>query len=312
MRFAFIIPGIMCVIAANAADSLSGAIENVRAACGGISNELGDMKTKAGINTAVTGVGTVAGGVALGTGIAKSGVDAEIADLESEIERLRAANANTPVEQITIADPVTFNRDLGNFVATYSAQLQKRESELSELEQKSKTLGNWRTGMMATSTATNIAGAMVANTNKIRGDLKTTINECLASVKTLSNVRMQARIEKSATDAELQRAERIVSACDAWSTVDIDVINRRASGAATSAGVGAGLGIAGTITSASANSDATRGGDDTREKKLNTAANVLAGATTAASATATIFNATQISAIKRAATVADECEEALR
>jgi hypothetical protein len=190
--------------------------------------------------------------------------------------------------------------------------LQKRESELAELEQKSKTLGNWRTGMMATSTATNIAGAMVANTNKIRGDLKTTINECLASVKTLSNVRMQARIEKSATDAELQRAERIVSACDAWSTVDIDVINRRASGAATSAGVGAGLGIAGTITSASANSDATRGGDDTREKKLNTAANVLAGATTAASATATIFNATQVGVIKRAASVADECEGALR
>ena len=45
-----------------------------------------------------------------------------------------------------------------------------------------------------------------------------------------------------------------------------------------------------------------------KEKNLNTAANVLAGGTTAASLSATIFNATQISAIKRAATVADECE----
>ena len=72
-------------------------------------------------------------------------------------------------------------------------------------------------------------------------------------------------------------------------------------------------GLAGTITSASANSDGVRNGDDTqREKKLNTAANVLAGGTTAASLSATIFNATQISAIKRAATVADECEGALK
>ena len=49
-----------------------------------------------------------------------------------------------------------------------------------------------------------------------------------------------------------------------------------------------------------------------KEKNLNTAANVLAGGTTAASLSGTIFNATQISAIKRAATVADECEGALK
>ena len=41
-------------------------------------------------------------------------------------------------------------------------------------------------------------------------------------------------------------------------------------------------------------------------------ANVLAGGTTATSLSATIFNATQINAIKRAATVADECEGALK
>ena len=39
---------------------------------------------------------------------------------------------------------------------------------------------------------------------------------------------------------------------------------------------------------------------------------IWAGTTTVASAAATVFNATQISAIKRAAAVADECEGALK
>ena len=72
MRLAFMISLLLCAGAANAADGLSAAIENVRTACSGISDKMADMKTKAGINTAITGVGTVAGGVALGTGIAKS------------------------------------------------------------------------------------------------------------------------------------------------------------------------------------------------------------------------------------------------
>jgi hypothetical protein len=55
-----------------------------------------------------------------------------------------------------------------------------------------------------------------------------------------------------------------------------------------------------------------REGDANKEKNLNTAANVLAGGTTVASGVATVFNATQISAIKRAAAVADGCERALR
>jgi len=49
-----------------------------------------------------------------------------------------------------------------------------------------------------------------------------------------------------------------------------------------------------------------------KEKNLNTAANVLSGATTVASATATVFNATQISAIKKVATVAQKCTEVLK
>ena len=80
--------------------------------------------------------------------------------------------------------------------------------------------------------------------------------------------------------------------------------------------VGAATGLAGTVTSAMANTDKTRK-DNTesgkqKEKNLNTAANVLAGATTAASATATVFNATQISAIKKVAAVAEKCTGVLK
>ena len=294
---------------AHANTDLTAAIENVRTTCGNISAELTDMKKMAGITTAVTAVGTVASGVALGTGIAKTNVDKEIAKLEQQLAKL---DADRNLQTITISAT-----NLQNELNQYQASIQtlsksEMQNQKSEAEQKSKNLGNVRTGTMAAATATNIAGAVMSGTNKVKGDLKQQIDECLVSVKTLSNVRMQARIDGSANDTELARAENIIRACDAWTTVDVSSINKRSTGATVSSGIGAGLGLAGTITSASANSKDIRNGDADKEKKLNTAANVLAGGTTAAGLSATIFNATQISAIKRAATVADECEGALK
>lgn len=313
MRLTFGILMSLMVGTAHANTDLAAAIENVRTACGNISAELSDMKKMAGITTAVTGVGTVAGGVALGTGIAKANVDKEIEELEAQIAELKKSRSGVPVEKLEIANKNEFNQSLDDFVRTYSAELQQKAAELSAAEKKSKQLGNVRTGTLAAATATNIAGAVMSGTNRIKGDLKQQIDECLTSVKTLSNVRVQARIDGSANDTDLARAENIIRACDAWTTVDVSSINKRSTGATVSSGIGAGLGLAGTITSASANSDGVRNGDDTqREKNLNTAANVLAGGTTVASLSATIFNATQISAIKRAATVADECEGALK
>lgn len=308
MRLTFGILLSLMVGVAHANTDLTAAIENVRTTCGNISAELSDMKKMAGITTAVTGVGTVAGGVALGTGLAKANVDKEIEELESQIARLIAERGDVPIEHLQIEDEALFKRQVNEFIAYYQA----KEQEISVAEQKSKNLGNVRTGTMAAATATNIAGAIMSGTNRVKGDLKQQIDECLMSVKTLSNVRMQARIDGSANDTELVRAENIIRACDAWSTVDITPINNRSKGATISSVIGAGLGLAGTITSASANSKDVRDGDSDKEKNLNTAANVLAGGTTATSLFGTIFNATQINAIKRAATVADECEGALK
>lgn len=308
MRLTFGILLSLMVGVAHANTDLTAAIENVRTTCGNISAELSDMKKMAGITTAVTGVGTVTGGVALGTGLAKANVDKEIEELESQIARLIAERGDVPIEHLQIEDEALFKRQVNEFIAYYQA----KEQEISAAEKKSKELGNVRTGTMAAATATNIAGAIMSGTNRVKGDLKQQIDECLMSVKTLSNVRMQARIDGSATDTDLARAENIIRACAAWTTVDITSINNRSKGATVSSGIGAGLGLAGTITSASANSKDVRDGDSDKEKNLNTAANVLAGGTTAASLFGTIFNATQINAIKHAATVADECEGALR
>ena len=296
------------VNAAYASTELTLAMDNVRRSCGNISDELADMKRMAGINTAVTGVGTVAGGAATATGIAKASVDKEIEELEKEIARLKAERGDVPIEHLEIEDEALFKRQAAEFIASYQA----KEQELSAAEKKSKTLGNVRTGMLATSTATNIAGTIIAANNRVDGDLKSQIDSCIASVRELTRARMQARSDQSASEYELNRAEQIIRACDEWDTVDVSSINNRSTGATVSSGIGAGLGLAGTITSASANSPSVRDAGGEKEKNLNTAANVLAGGTTVASGAAVIFNATQIRAIKRAATVADECEGALK
>ena len=107
----------------------------------------------------------------------------------------------------------------------------------------------------------------------------------------------------------MSEAQSIYTACHEYDYVDITPINKRGKGALVSSAVGATTGLVGTVTSAMANTDKTRN-DNTesgkqKEKNLNTAANVLSGA-------ATVFNATQISAIKKVANVAAVCTGVLK
>lgn len=310
MRLGFIISLLLYAGVACADDGLLSAIERARTACGGISSEFTDIKTMAGINTAVTGVGTVAGGVALGTGLAKTNVDKELADMvEALIEKKRDILISTlNVDETELKQAIRALARSGEQTEGLQTDLQK----INQQEQKSKNLGNLRTGTMAGAAVTNIAGAVIASTNKVQGDLKSHIDECVASVKQLYGVAMQARMDNSADSYTLQIADNIVSACSDYEMVDLSKIDNRSKGAMLSSTIGATTGIVGTIISASANSQKVRDGDATKEKNLNTASNVLAGTTTVASATATMFNAAQIKAIKYAANVADICEEALK
>lgn len=288
---------------------LDDALRATYTACVGIDDELADLKKMAGINTAITSVGTAAGIGATVTGLVKADKDKHI---EIKLEKLREIEQKNPDLQSTDAEWDNFESGLTTELANAKIEVEKYQAEIEKLKQQSKKLGNWRTGLMAGATATNVAGAIIAGTNKVDGDLKTQIDNCINNVKTLQNSIMQARINGE----DVSEAESIASACVEYEYADVSKINNRGRGAFVSSAVGAATGLAGTVTSATANSKKTRN-DNTesgkqKEKNLNTASNVLAGATTAASATATVFNATQISAIKKVAAVAEKCTGVLK
>ncbi|MFQ6702933.1 MAG: hypothetical protein ACLRFO_01860 [Alphaproteobacteria bacterium] len=288
---------------------LDDALRATYTACVGIDDELSDLKTMAGINTAITSVGTATGVGATVTGLVKASKDKQI---EIKLEKLREIEQKNPDLQSTDAEWDNFESGLTTELANAKIEVEKYQAEIEKLNKQSKNLGNWRTGLMAGATATNVAGAIIAGRNKVDADLQTQIDNCISNVKTLQNSIMQARINGE----DVSEAESIASACGEYEYVDVSKINNRAKGAFVSSTVGAATGLAGTVTSAMANTDKTRN-DNTesgkqKEKNLNTASNVLAGATTVASATATVFNATQISAIKKVASVAEKCTGVLK
>lgn len=272
------------------------AMGNVRLNCSGISQKLSDLKKLAGINTVVTGVGTAAATGATVAGISKASVDKRIEEILEPLARISSDTKN-PSEIALLA---VYNKYYGETTANIQ-NVKKSE------EEKSKTLGHWRTGLLGGSAVTNIAGAVIASNNTMDDDLQRKIESCIISVDNLKSTLGQARTD----GIDITKASNIVMECGDWKNVDLSVIDNRAKGAMVSSLVGAATGAAGTVTSAIANSDDVRSGDEAREKHLNTASNVLAGGTVVASGVATVFNATQINAIKKIINVAEGCENAL-
>jgi hypothetical protein len=278
---------------------LNTALRNTYTACVGIDDELHELKVLAGINTAVTAVGTATGGAATIVGLVKAGKDKQIEDLKNRLPDVRESYGQTDYDKDAAA------AQLKEAANKYSGTT---ETEIDKLTKQSKNLGNWRTGLMAGATVTNIAGAAIAGTSLKKGDIQGHIDGCIAKVSDLRDAINQAR----ANGEDVREAQNIVNACSKYIGQDISKIQKQAKGSLVSSIVGTATGVVGTATSAVANSDATREEGGQKEKSLNTASNVLAGATTAASATATVFNALQISTIKKVAEAASECEEALK
>lgn len=304
---AFLILNALCCFCANAQDmTLDNALRETYINCVGIDEALHDMKVKAGINTAVTGVGTGLGIGAVATGIAKAKVDDTLQQKFAELKDL-AYSANGQYEEASkeqFKNHARIRLSRGGVISISGGQ----DKELKELTAKSKKLGNWRTGLLASNTATNIAGAAISGTNKVNQTLEEHINNCKISVKALKNEITRAKFE----GMDVSEATKIASACDGFEYIDLSKINNRAKASMTSSIVGAGTGVVGTITSALANSNRIRNQDSSKEKNLNTSANVLAVGSTVASATATAFNAAQIKAIKDVAQIASICTEVLK
>lgn len=274
---------------------LDDALRATYTACVGIDDELADLKKIAGINTAITGVGTGLGAGATVVGIVKANKDKKIADLESRLPNVRESYGQTSYD-IDVAK--------NNLQKAAAANAGTTETEIERLTKQSKSLGNWRTGLMAGATATNIAGAAIAGTSLKKGDIQGRIDDCLANVSNLRTSIAMAKME----GIDVREAQTIANACSGYMGQDVSKIQKQAKGSLVSSVIGATTGLTGTVTSAVANTD----GDKQKEKNLNTASNVLAGATTVASGTATVFNALRISTIKRLAQTAAECEGALK
>ena len=279
-KASFCILAVVACFSANAQDvELDNALRETYINCVGIDDALHDMKVKAGINTAVTGVGTVAGGAAFVVGIKKAHLMNKLTSIE-----------DTYTDQY----PQQYSDDI---------KIVKDTNFKPDLKSKRKKLGNWRTGLLAVNTATNIAGAVIAGTNKVNKSLEEQIDNCNTAVKDLKNAITRARFNGE----DISEAQDIASACGEFEYADLGKINNRAKGAEISSIVGAGTGFVGTITSAVANKSS---GD--KERKLDTTSNVLAGGATVATGTATVFNATQIASIKKVVDVAQKCESLLK
>ena len=317
MKTKFLTIFLLFPIVANAGTlGLDDALRATYVYCVGIDDELADLKKMAGINTAVTAVGTAAGAAATTVGIIKANKDSQAKAIADAV--VKDTNALYSKEYIEKYHLGPTEEEIEAFKKEFLSM--QWDEKVDPLRKESKRLGNWRTGLMAGNTATNVAGAIIAGNNKVDSDLQTQIDNCRASVKNLKESIIQARVE-GADENTIQEANNIVSACSEYEYVDVSKINDRAKGAMISSIVGATTGVAGTVTSAVANSDNIRKDDKKfdkteedwqTEKNWNTAANVLAGASTAASGVATVFNATQISAIKKVAAVAEKCTGVLK
>ncbi len=301
----------LCAIAAQQL-SLDDSMRVAYIACVDIDDELSDLKRMAGINTAVTAVGTATGVGATVTGFVKQSKDNKIAELEKIIAEIDKIQQRQSTGDLSDIDQDKFLSDFDAGYNTARANLKDYQSELDKLNTQSQKLGNWRTGLLAGGAAANAAGAIMAGKNRADADLQTRILWCRVAISVLRQNMMQARMD----GLDVSQAQAIVTACGEYDYVDVSKINDRAMGAMISGAVGAATGLAGTVTSAMANTDKIRNDNSDRgkqkEKNLNTASNMLSIGTTAASATATVFNATQISAIKKVAAVAEKCTGVLK
>lgn len=275
---------VFCIVAALACTCANAEVLNLDAAlretytnCVGIDDALHDIKVLAGINTAVTGVGTVAGGGALIAGIKRHNILNKLRDIEDDPKN----------------DMPTYN----------DINITVRPDFVPNLKSKKQKLGNWRTGLLAVNTATNVAGTVIAAKNAHNDDLDAQIKSCADSVDELK----QSIIQSKLNGENVNEANAIYDACVEYKYIDLSVLKKRAKGAEISSALGGATGAVGIITSAVANKSSGE-----KERKLDTASNILAGGATVLTGGATVFNAMQISAVKRVADVAQRCESLLK
>lgn len=297
------------------ADDLSTAInsaeqicEATRIVCSGIADEISKVANISKANTAVTAVGTVAAGGALIAGIKKSQEEQEI---EKLIDKICASGGCTAAG----VNAMTSNQFLTN-VLQPMAQI----AELEKKIEKSKKLGNWRTGLMAGTIGTNLASAIMSGININQSDLIQHISACNDMIKSVSVVEQELK-RAGANPAEypvVKKLDNIKTWCSEINTADVDKIEKRMKGVLGTSVAGTAIGIVGVGTSAAANSNKymdvqnkmnLSATEKDKERALNTTANIMAGANVATGAVETGLNISLIKLTKKMIESAQRCEE---
>ncbi len=266
----------------------------LRDACSGISKELRDIKTKGTANVIVSAVGTGAAGGALYAGIKKSNIDKKIAELEKQM---------TDIKNMSDADFIKFLKNMAAFEEARE-QYKGMCAQKRQLQAKSKELGNWRTGLMAGNTATAVAGTIISNKNQQEsGNILAMIQKCLDTID--QNKQQIGQAQFDCNPSEYQQLQDVANKCGKMTTAHMEKVSKNSNTTKIVSAVNIGTGLAGTITSAVANSQKQN------NKKMDTAANVLAGTSAVASGTSTVFNAITLKAINENIKNATACEEAI-
>lgn len=283
--------------------------EATKIVCSGISDEIAKVANISKANTAVTAVGTVAAGGALVAGIAKSNEEKEIEDLIDEMCR----NGGCTAEGVNAMSDEEFLMN----VLQPMAQI----AELQQKIDKSKRLGNWRTGLMAGTIGTNLASAIMSGLNTDQSDLIQHISACNDMVKTISNIELDLKAAGIGPmhSPVVKKLSNAKTWCNQINIQDIEKIEKRMKGVMGTSIAGTAIGVVGVGTSAAANSSkymdykfSLSEEDKKKEHALNTTSNVMAGANTVAGAVETGLNISLITLTKKLIEQAGRCEEVLQ
>lgn len=310
----FLLIGISPVIADETDDLIANAeqiFEATRITCSGISDEIAKVSNISKANTAVTAVGTVAAGGALVAGIKKSQEEEEIDALIAEM----CAAGGCTAEGVKAMS----NEEFFNVVLEPMARI----AELQEKIDKSKKLGNWRTGLMAGTIGTNLASAIMSGLNINQSDLMQHVSACNEMIKSIPE--MENELRKAGVNPNEHVVAKKLSSVRTWcnqiDVKDIEKIEKRMKGVMGTSVAGAAIGVVGVGTSAAANSDKymdvsnkvrLSDAEKQKEKALNTTANVMAGANIATGAVETGLNISLITLTKKLMESAGRCEDILK
>ncbi len=276
--------------------------------CSGVSDEISKVSNVSKVNTAVTAVGTVAATGALYAGVKKSQEEKEIDEL---VEKMCAAGGCTPDGVRKMSDAEFFYK-----VIEPMAEI----AELQERLKKSKKLGNWRTGLMAGTIGTNVVSAILSGVNKNQSDLIQHIqacNEAMVSVNLVSD-KLRRQGVSPIEYPVVKRLDSIKTWCNSMNVSDVEKIEKRMTGVMGTSIAGAVIGVAGTATSAAANSDKYMNESNRlslseqevkKKDNLNTAANIMAGANIVTGAVETGLNISLINLTKKLIKQAEQCEK---